>query len=60
MNGYVVPGSAEDLVRRNQAAHLMKAEKLIDDMEDEYPALKRIWDAVKNNKGEDKDGKIYR
>ena len=56
MDNVIIPGSAADVVQRQKEAQLRTAEKMINEMDD-FPQLKRIWEAVKNNKGDNQNEK---
>ena len=42
-----IAGSAADVVRMQKEAQMRKTEKLIDDMKEDFPGLKGLWEAVK-------------
>ena len=56
MDNIVVPGSAADVVKRQKEAQLRTAEKMINEMDD-FPQLKRVWEAVKKDKENGCDGR---
>jgi hypothetical protein len=56
MDDMIIPGSAADVVRRQKEAGLRCAEDLIEEMKEDFPGLKGLWEAVKNEKENGCDG----
>ena len=56
MVNVIIPGSAADVGKRQKEAQLRTAEKTINEMDD-FPQLKRIWEAVKKDKENGCDGR---
>ena len=48
-DGRPIPGTAREMAMRMREAERRKTEKLIDDLSEDFPALKRIYDFVKSD-----------